>query len=366
MRRALAAAVSLLVLIAAGCGGGSSDEGSAPAGPAREPFLGVTTGALLASPSLLTREIPVMARSGVTSVRVPFYWSRLEPEKGRPALASSDRLVAAAARSRLDVLPIVVGTPTWAKSNRYDPAAPPRDLEDYAAFLRALIARYGPDGSLWREQPDLPRVPIRAWQIWNEPSHDYYWSTQPWPRSYVRLLRASHDAVRKADPGAKTVLAGFPDRSWESLRMVEQAGGEKAFDVAATHPYTARVANVLKIVKLDRAALRAAGDGDKPLWLTEVSWSSGQGKVLPRYRFGFETTEQGQAARLAQALPLLAAKRRSLGIERMYWESWATRDRNAQSTWDWAGLRELDGTTLRPKPAFAAFVRVARRLQRAG
>lgn len=362
---ALIAALAAAALAA--CGGGSDDKGDESArlaGPAREPFLGVTLGSLGSSPALIGTETRVMARSGVSSLRAQFSWSQLEPQKGKPDFRSSDALVGAAASARLDLLPVVLATPPWAAKNSYLlTTSPPRDPQDYARFLRALISRYGPDGAFWRQHPKLPKVPIRAWQIWNEPSHDYYWGEQPWAPSYVALLKAAHAAVRSADPGAKTVLAGFPDRSWVSLRQVEQAGGKGAFDVAAVHPYTAKVSNVLKIVKLDRAALRAAGDGKVPMWLTEVTWSSGLGKVK-RNQFGFETTEPGQAERLTEALPLLAAQRDKLGIERIYWESWAGSDKNPSLTWDWAGLRTVRGDSVRAKPAFDAYVRVARQLER--
>ena len=238
-----------------------------------------------------------------------------------------------------------------------------RTRRDYAGFLQALIKRYGPDGSLWSEQPDLPKRPIGAWQIWNEPSHDYYWSTQPWAPSYVKLLAVANKAIKQADPTALTVLAGFPDRSWDSLAAIEDAGASGNFDVAALHPYTAKVANVLKIVQLGRRELVKAGDGDKPLWLTEIAWSSGKGKVLAKNAFGFETTEQGQADRLGEVLPLLDAKRTALGIQRIYVETWASAGKNPKSTWDWAGLREVRGTTVRPKPAFTTFERFARRVR---
>jgi hypothetical protein len=352
----------LVVLLASGCGGGSKGAEKPAQGPA--PYLGVSPGLpLLDDPPLFRREIGVMARSGVSSIRMSFYWNRLEPRKGSLDLADTDTIVAAAARSNLDVLPVVTGTPVWAKANPYDSAAPPKDPRDYAGFLQALIGRYGPDGSLWKERPDLPKKPITAWQIWNEPSHDYYWSTQPWAPSYVKLLAVADEAIKKADPAAKTVLAGFPDRSWDSLAEIEDAGAHGNFDVAALHPYTAKVANVLKIVELGRAALRKAGDGAVPLWLTEVAWSSGQGKVRPRKAFGFETSEKGQADRLAQVLPLLTANRSRLGIQRIYVETWASAGRNRDSTWDWAGLREVRGGNVRPKPAFEAFARFAKQVR---
>ena len=83
---------------------------------------------------------------------------------------------------------------------------PPTSPLAYTAYLTALIGRYGPHGSFWRDNPGLPRIPIRAWQIWNEPHLGYQWSTpgqaEDWAVRYALLLRLSHDAVKAADPGA--------------------------------------------------------------------------------------------------------------------------------------------------------------------
>jgi hypothetical protein len=54
-------------------------------------------------------------------------------------------------------------------------------------------------------------------------------------------------------------------------------------------------------------------------------------------------------------LRLLNANKAALGIQRMYVETWFSQDRNTQSTWDWAGLREIRGSNVRAKPAFGAF-----------
>ena len=81
-------------------------------------------------------------------------------------------------------------------------------------------------------------------------------------------------------------MAGFADRSWDSLAAVYRAGGKGVFDVAAIHPYTYKVRDVLRIVEYARRALDRAGDADRPLWLTEVTWSSGKrpGHRRPRSR----------------------------------------------------------------------------------
>jgi hypothetical protein len=374
----LALALSLLCLALGGCFGGGDTSEESPSGSAvatgRPPVLGVTAGALLDAP--LRSEMRTMAASGVTTLRAPFYWSLAQPYAamddvpradrdrfrsagGRPTdFAQTDRLAAAASRVGIALLPTVFSTPGWAARNALQAGSPPAGPADYSRFMRVLIGRYGPGGSFWTEHPDVPKRPIRDWQIWNEPSHLFYWSDRPFAPGYVRLARAARTAIKGADPGARTVMAGFPDRSWESLAAVYRAGGKGAFDIVAIHPYTYEVRNVLRIVRYARRTLRRMGDGQRPIWLTEVTWSSGrrQGHTP----FPFETTPRDQAARLAEALPQLLRTRHALGVQRIYWENWVSTDRNHGNPFNFSGLRVLrrDGT-VEPKPAFAAYRRVA-------
>jgi hypothetical protein len=170
-------------------------------------------------------------------------------------------------------------------------------------------------------------------------------------------------AVKAADPSAQVVLAGLTNRSWLDLRRVYRAGGGRLFDLAAVHPFSNRVSNVLKIVRLVRAQMRHYGDRSKPLLLSEVSWSSGRGHST--FNYGWEMTEAGQAARLSQALAALAARRRADRLAGVYWYTWLSPAIGGRDSFDYAGLRRLDGAgTPVSKPALAAFRLVARRLER--
>ena len=174
-------------------------------------------------------------------MRAAFYWRQIQPTGPADAdFAASDAVVLAAARRGLGVLPVVHGTPDWAALNPGDPASPPRIPADYARLLTALVTRYGPNGSLWAEHPEVARQPIRAWQIWNEPNLTRYWNVAPWAPSYVKLLKAADKALKAADPGSKTVLAGLPNESWKAMEAIYDAGARGSFDVAALHPYTGK------------------------------------------------------------------------------------------------------------------------------
>ncbi len=239
-------------------------------------------------------------------------------------------------------------------------ASPPRDPADYADFLTALVGRYGPQGSLWAEHPEIAPRPIRAWQIWNEPNLPGFWSPQPFAEGYVALLKAARGALKAADPQARAILAGLPN-GWAALRQVYRAGGRPHFDAAAIHPYTARPARVPDFLRATRRVMRRFGDRRKPLWVTEVSWPAAKGKV--RDPIGIATTERGQARRLAIGLTALARARKQLHVGRVYWYTWLSAESDL-SVFSWSGLRRLrgDGTVV-SAPALRAFQRTSRKLR---
>jgi hypothetical protein len=347
----------ILVLLAAAPAG--AQEREVPQG-----FMGVMADGPLLDPSLtdLGREGSLMHDSGVEAVRVAIYWSDLQPTRGVPIdWTATDRIFATAATNGLRVLPVVLRAPAWARARPSDTASPPREDAPYAAFLTALVGRYGPQGSFWAARPDLPRSPQRQWQVWNEPNIDTYWSSpRPFAARYVRLLKASYRALKAADPGCEVVLAGFANFSWRALADAYRAGARRWFDVAAVHPFSGRLGNVLKIIGLNRAAMARAGDRRKGLIVSELTWPSAKGRT--RNTIGFETTEAGQAARLRNAYAALLRIRRSARIRQVFWYTWLSPDRDSPNSFSWSGLRKLGppGTDAPvDKPALAEFRRIA-------
>ena len=61
-------------------------------------------------------------------------------------------------------------------------------------------------------------MPIRSWQIWNEPNLAYYWK-QPFASSYVSFLKVAHAAVKKAVPGARVVLGALTQVAATALML---------------------------------------------------------------------------------------------------------------------------------------------------
>jgi Beta-galactosidase len=352
MRRAAVAALLAVLLLPA----------AATAKVPRD-FFGVMANGPLDAPSFpLDAESSAMRSAGVGTERMEIAWDLVEPQQGQFDFTLPDRKILAAAQAGIDVLAIVVRAPSWAARQPGQPFSPPRDPADYAAFATALVARYGPNGELWRAHPDLPKRPVEAWQIWNEPNIAVYWTQQPFMRGYARLLNAAYAAIKRADPHAIVVMAGLANFSWRDLkRLFEHGGATPHFDVAAVHPFSGRPSNSVKIVGLNRRVLNRHGARSKPIWLTELTWSSAKGKKRKLTK-DWETTEAGQAQRLRAVYRLFVKARKLLRLERIYWYTWVTVDRDSPNSFDYSGLRTLrsDGTVV-DKPAARAFRAVVRR-----
>ncbi len=306
----------------------------------------------------------LMARSGVESIRTTFSWADAQPRPVEPpSFDSTDALVARATRRGLRVLPVVINTPVWARQFPDKDASPPLNPNDYGAYLKALIGRYGPAGSFWSEHPELPRRPMREWQIWNEPHLDGFWASpgEPWEQSYTDLLSAAHDAVKQADPGAKVVLASLADYSWRHVQKIYNAGGRGLFDVMAMNFYTTRPSDEVREVRKVRTVLRHNHNSKLPVWLTEITWPAAKGRDTPRAKWqrSWYQSDRGMATRLTQAYDLLLKYRRSLGLGRVYWYTWSSGYKRGD-LFDFGGLNSYNGTVFKARPALRAYQRSAR------
>ena len=215
----------------------------------------------------------LMARTGVESVRTVFSWSDAQSTPdAAPNFERTDRVVRLAAARGMQLLPVVIETPPWARAFDH-PASPPRSNADLAAYLTALVRRYGPNGSFWTEYPVLPKRPIRTWQLYNEPHLPYFWhaergSRYAWPRGYVALLKAGRRALRSADRRAKVVLAGLTNDSWNHLLRLYRRGARRHFDIAAIQTYSGSPRRAMRAIFLFRRAMRRYRDARKPIWAT--------------------------------------------------------------------------------------------------
>jgi polysaccharide biosynthesis protein PslG len=365
-RGALAAGLVLLVALAGlglvlRDGGGSGSSRAAAARPPADFFGLVSEDLFAASPRHRSRKLARQRRAGVRLIRQTFDWTRIEPRPGRYDFSLYDRYVAALASARMRLLPIVFRPPRFRSTAPARGALrgtyPPRSPRDLGRFVAVLVRRYGPRGAFWRSHPGLPRLPVRAWQVWNEPNLPVYWRPRPDAAAYVRLLRAADHEIKRADPGAEVVSAavahstlGVPFERY--VTDMYRAGAASVFDVLALNPYARDSAGVLTAVRSARS-LAARFGHRPPIWLTEVGWATGGPRSV------FRVSERRQAHLVEQTLGLLVRQRRRLGVRGVVYFNWKDsvpypggRDFFGLHT----GLLRIDGTA---KPALSSYEKVA-------
>jgi len=322
---------------------------------------------LLTGPSFTNCTFSELSRGGVGVLREVFYWAAIEVLPGAYDFSAQDAYVEQAARHGLRVLPVLLMAPgfrssapaTNPKRGMYPPARP----KDMGTFAAVLAKRYGPKGTFWRQHPDVPKVPIRQWQIWNEPNLPFYWPRGPNPREYAALLRASARALRHVDRRAEIVTAGLPysnDRRSMSpetfLRGLYAVGARNAFDTVAVHPYADTIFRMMVAVRRMRRLIVRSGDSGAHLWLTEVGWATG-GPPSP-----FTVSPERQGSLIGQAITRLNRERKALNLRGVviYNLRDSSPGQGDHDFWGFhAGLYDLAGN---PKPALAALQEAAQRV----
>lgn len=370
-RRALGlavAAVAAILMLAAVAAATPAHRVNRAGTPAATPFgfIGMNVdGPLLGAGVKLAPIFSSMESTGVETVRTTFNWAAAQPVEGGPiGFTQTDALVGAAAARGMTVLPVIIYAPSW-DAAPHDPGtlANPVDDAPYAAYAAALVHRYGPHGSYWSEHPRTRALPIRRWQIWNEPNFNYYWR-QPFAASYVRLLAAAHGAIHAADRGAQVVLAGFPNLAWKLLDTVYSVrGAARDFEIAAVHPYTQQPANVIRFLQYVRDSMKRHGDARKSLLVTETGWNSSNGHH-PADNFCCQTSESGQLAKVRAELPMLATHRRSMNLLGFYFYTWAGDEHQGAPSFNFAGLFDDVNGRLKVKPVYSVFRRGVLTLER--
>jgi hypothetical protein len=328
-----------------------------------------------------------MAQGGIRTLRYSFDWFGVEATEGVYRWTKLDRIVGNLAAAGIRSLPVLYGTPSWAvpglppnpfareatragpgavalaipsgDDTAYPPLLTPEATAGWKRFLAAAAARYGPGGSYWADgyestHPGARPMPIRTWQVWNEPNIAGAFWPRPRPRLYARLVRASAIAIRSVDPGARIALAGVPGRvDYRGVRFIDRVYRlphiRRYFDLVGFHPYAATIAGAIDQLLHLRRALRREGDPRVPLFVSEIGWGSGK-----RDRRHFNEGPRGQARMLQRLFSVLGRDRRRLRIWRVSWFDWRDPRLNDPNC-EWCGRSGLVDWRGRPKPAWRAY-----------
>src|SRR3954451_3513822 len=338
-------------------------------------FMGVNFNSPIADApaKVQAAQFPRMAAAGVESARVTFLWASGQPDQnGALDLAGTDRVVGWAAARRVRLLPLIIVAPAWARRDPSEPFSPAKNPKSMRRYVHALVDRYGPKGSFWREHRRLPKLPIRDWQFWNEVHFKTFWTIpdgEDWAKSYVAQLRVFHKAVKERDRHARVVLSALTNKSWNRMSELYRAGARPYFEAAAIHPFTQKPSGVVQIIRYFRKVMKRNHDARTPLFATEISRPASAGRIEHPSDGRLQTNASGMARFLETTYKLLAKAIHdgSVRVSRVYWYTWASEYAHApdeNNIFLYSGLLGYrGGTKTSEKPAFGSYVRTARKLE---
>ena len=286
--------IAALVLAAAGCG---SSEDERPAPQPRGLEVALQDNAVLLERHYYSRDAAFdrLRELGVSWIRVPAIWNRIETE----GWAQLDSLVDAARAEGFGVqLNLIPPAPADATGNGLPGVFRP-DPARFGEFARRVAERY--------------RGRVRRWSIWNEPNLvNWLEPVAEMPALYRRLYLAGHDAIKSVSPDAQVLIgetAPYVRRPRDGMAPLSflrrlLALGPLAADGYAHHSYDFLhpperaypgddTVTLGSIDRLLRALDRAAADGSlrdgrgRPLdvWVTEFGYLQRTGRALaPRTR----------------------------------------------------------------------------------
>ena len=208
---------------------------------------------------------------------------------------------------------------------------PPKDVSQFARFVRQCVARY--------------KHRVKVWEVWNEPNIGFFRGSAA---EYADMVKAAAVAAKQEDPDCHIAM-GCAGVDLDFLERLYEFGCGPYFDVTSVHPYQwgRQLNDGWMIDKLQgcRQLMDRHGDGQKEIWITEIGWSLGEG-----------VTPQEQADLLAQSVVTALSVRERLRVEKVFWFC----------VKDWGGpghgLFDVAG---KPKPALTAYQAVTGELAQA-
>lgn len=315
---------------------------------------------------LSANEISRMGRGGVDTVRMTFDPRRVDTSNSALVADDYDELMRRTSASGVRVLPILIADYDGKAGPPIGPPRTPAQVATYRQALRALASRYGRNGTFWcRNNPHIlvgcswNYRPITSWQVWNEPSLDYFWGGDPSPREYAALLTEARYALEAGDPQAEIVLGGMPpfirhgmDMEDFLRRFYDVRRVKRQFDVMTIHPYAASEDGVEGGLYLLRKWLSRNGDRNREVWITELGW--GTDGTRSNRKNGFVKSFSGQAKVLGRTFRMLENERRRYNLGTVIWFAWQDVTNASNQFYYNSGLFRKSGS---PKPSWDAFTR---------
>ena len=207
---------------------------------------------------VVDQQLPIMKKAGIKYVRTDLDWAQVEPKEGEWNFSKWDAVLDEISAQNMEILPILPG----AVPKRAAPAY--KNLDKFETYLRKCVERY--------------KDRIKAWEIYNEPNLKSFWGDNPNPAEYAKLLERAYKAIKSIDPELKVLYAGVSGVPIDYIEKTFEAGASKYFDIMNIHPYqhSNPEEKLPEEIKALKELMKKYGISEKPIWITEVGYSSAQ------------------------------------------------------------------------------------------
>jgi Glycosyl hydrolase catalytic core/Bacterial Ig domain len=306
--------------------------------------------------------------TGAKTIRLFASWQEMEPRSAADYpnggnAADYDAAIRQINAAGAQPLFVVLNTPQW-ESGSGDPLVPPANPQDYADFIGKFAAHNKALG-----------FRIAGYEVWNEPDAETFWHAPIDPARYTALLKASFASIKAADPSATVVTGPTTGNNYTWIQQLYNNGAGGNFDVVSVHTDTACLDRGPDAFYRDpngalaqftflgyrsvHDVMTANGDGAKPIWMSELGWSSTGGGPTSCTRGQWAgqkpsgVTEAAQAQYLTQAYACMA---NDPYVQRADWFTFRDTSGNGVDELNHYGLVRTDGA---PKPVLSAFKAVA-------
>ncbi|MGB9736631.1 MAG: beta-galactosidase [bacterium] len=259
-------------------------------------------------------QLAMCEEAGITSIRMDFTWSQIEPQNGVFDFTGYDNIVNTVSNYNININAILDYGNTWAdakNSNSY----PPDNPQTFADFAYNVALHF--------------KHRVKSYEIWNEENTPLFWQPKADPEAYGALLKAAYTAIKSADPSALVVFGGVYMWNWgglttggatfldQVLTLYPDIGNY--MDIIAFHPYanyppstapdfsSTAQQSLLQMIQDIKDVLKKHNIS-KPLWITEIGWPT------------YEPVDESMQARWLARTYLESIDQ---GINRIYWYTYS-------------------------------------------
>jgi GH35 family endo-1,4-beta-xylanase len=241
---------------------------------------------------------------GVSWARIVVFWDKVEPVQGQFAWQEADSVIGELLRNGVNVLVTIRSYSQWASRKskvvrgkrktwkKYKVSGLPlkEHTVSYQRFVQKLVERYDGDDDFAGVAPSpdvkkaITQTPVKYWQIENEPGGcdvakgSHFWNGTA--EELATLTMLASDAIKRADGGAKIVLAGFGFNAMRKCsaggypeRMIQILKSNKyQFDVFDIHNYR-DLRTIYRQVADVKRLLETYGFAEAKIWMTETDFN---------------------------------------------------------------------------------------------